>query len=153
MEQNLELYYDSQHWKEIKFQVKHKFPNGCILTSSPEYDVHHLNYISLNKEIIGLDILPLNSLLHTEFHKWIKSNKKGFYDLEAFAEYKGIKLSKNTKRLLSSAKIYNIELRLKNKDRVKVKIYQKKKTKKKIKTSRKKKFKIGARNFKQYSKK
>ena len=130
MKNNLQAYYDSQHWSEIKLKVKETYPDGCILTDSLQYDVHHLNYLTLEREKIGWDIFPLDRFLHEEFHRWAKLNQKGFYDLEAFAKHKGIKLSNSRINRLRAAKAYNLELRKNNKSsNTPKKKYKKKKNK------------------------
>lgn len=114
MTKEQEAYYRTDHWQKIKLKVMEQHPDGCILTNDLEYDVHHLNYINLNREMIGWDVLPLGRTLHKEFHEWAKLNRKDFYDLEEFANYKRIRLSTSKRNRLKAAKIYNLDLRKKN---------------------------------------
>lgn len=95
-----EAYYHSDHWINFRQKAKEVFIYGCILTKSPIYDLHHLNYLNMGKEKFWLDILPLSPEIHEDFHKWASLNKCGFNQLLDYAINKKIDLTPGAFKIL-----------------------------------------------------
>lgn len=103
-------YLASPHWQRIRAESKSAFPDGCIVSGSPIFDIHHLNYWNPGHEKFWLDIIPLAPEHHTDFHAFAIRHKLPYYDVITWAENRGFKLTDKIWSRLQDSDKYNRKL-------------------------------------------
>lgn len=74
------------------------------------YDLHHLNYRNLKKERFWLDLIPLYSALHQDFHQYAKANGLGNHQVLIWIDARGYPVLSEVRANLQKAIQYNEEI-------------------------------------------
>jgi len=126
MDEKFKEYYYSAEWQNTKARARDFF-SGCIFTGSQIYDLHHLNYFNLKNEKFWLDVVPLRTDIHEDFHSWAKESGKKYYSILEYAESKKLRITEEVRAELEKSERYNSEVF------VKVNSFIEKRKKKKLK--------------------
>jgi len=65
-------YLHSERWQKMRLEAFRMVGGRCIDCGGSATDLHHLNYINLGKERIGIDVVPLCLKCHRKCH-WKKN--------------------------------------------------------------------------------
>jgi hypothetical protein len=72
---NYRWYLQSEHWLAKRDEYKNSGrPQYCLICKNPDFQLHHLDYNSLGKELIHKDLAPFCKSRHCQIHDFL--NKK-----------------------------------------------------------------------------
>jgi hypothetical protein len=75
MGMNYGQYLRSQHWADKKAEYRaSSMPQRCMACDAPNYQLHHISYCRLGKELLS-DLMPLCDDCHHKVHEYEKSHR------------------------------------------------------------------------------